>query len=374
MPTKKSKSNCSINAKCFADKIKLDENQTVHANHRVHGYRPELIDKSRVSMDVLSSKFGLKGFFNKDFWNRILNNMFGKLDQNVMQSSEVGVVPKDKKKASTAEGWRLIWKTKPVLKFYDRIRAECICLDAIENTAYKAKSSTNTALSKLSCMHFNMNQGLMGADFQNAFALACRPCINQVCGCEFLPKCLYFDVKINNSSSINHCSYTGTGAGRPTGGPCFNVALDTLFYEEDVNLNEVAVYADDSQIRCDYNFQNVNNLLNVFKNGYNFGLKVHLTGKKSPTFLPRKGYSLIDLPKEVRIVQSTAFLGLECCISEDGYFIAQCTKKVLQRLHFLLYSLGSGLKLAYYGCSSKEQNMTFKSASQSISAMVESRI
>jgi hypothetical protein len=57
-----------------------------------------------------------------------------------------------------------------------------------------------------------------GADFKNAFAHACRTCINQVFGCEFLPKFLYLDVKVNNSSSDNHCSYTGTGAGRPSGG------------------------------------------------------------------------------------------------------------------------------------------------------------
>ncbi len=372
MPNKLNTNVCNVPASKFANKIISDEKQILHCNHRLHKIRPDLIDKSKVNLNALSTKFGYKAFYNEEFWTRILNNMFGVLDNNVPEIAEVGVVVKDKKKLSDVSGWRLIWKTKVVLKHYDAIRASCIRLDLIENSAYKAKSSTNTALSKLSCMHFDENQGLFGADFANAFALACRPCLNRILGVDYLPKCLYFDVKIGSSSSIEYQSVTGTGAGRPSGGPAFNVCLDTLFNEENADKNEMAIYADDSLIRCNYTPSDVNKILDVFKNGSHFGLNVHLNGKKSPTFMARQNSSLVNLPKEVRIVKSTAFLGLECGISANGHFVAQCTTKVLQRLHFLLYSLGTGLKLAYYGASIEEQTEIFKSASPSIAAMVES--
>jgi len=136
MPSKRDTQKYHLSAKLFAEKIINNEKGCCHSNHGFHDKRLDLLkDKSLINLDNLKHKFNQ--YYNRNFWERIKDNLFTQLDTNINYYSQVDVVVKDKAKLSELSGWRLIWKTAPIPKFYDLIKSECIDNKFIENHAYK---------------------------------------------------------------------------------------------------------------------------------------------------------------------------------------------------------------------------------------------
>ena len=290
-----------------------------------------------------------------------------------MHYSSVEVVSKDSKKREKVDGWRLIWKSSPLIKFYDLIRSKCIKPESIDNAAYKRNSSVHVALGSLFSRYYPENVGLLGVDYKDAFGLACRQCLNQVLGVNFMPDLINFDIFVNKSSSCDLVSYIGTGAGRPSGGTGFTILLDSLFKQSDLVMSDVALYADDSQVVTKLCNNEISKLLNIFSQGSQYGLQVHMTGKKAPTLLVNRKskFSAIDLVSTVHVVR---FLGLNLKIGDNGLLYAIVNASELQKLNFLAFSLNSTLKIAYSDASCSEFKSMFALASQSIDALIESRI
>ena len=67
----------------------------------------------------------------------------------ILHYSSVEVVVKDRDSLDTLDGWRTIWKTPRILKYYDSLKAESIQNDELENSAYCSGRSCMRALAKI---------------------------------------------------------------------------------------------------------------------------------------------------------------------------------------------------------------------------------
>ena len=372
-PSKKSSMACALHPKQFTKKILKDEMNDVHSLHKPHLTRPEILKKS-VCVDSIANKFRPSILYNNRFWQRIADNMFTDRDTDVNQYSMVEVVTKDAKKSLEVDGWRIIWKSPLTTKFYDLIRSQFISTEVFENAAYTGGASTQVTLSKIFSMDFGRNEGLFGADFANAFASACRNCLNEIVDAPILPKEINFDVFVGDNSDCGYISHWGTGAGRPSGGPAFNAILDSHFRESKTDLDCLAAYADDSQAKTSIDKVSIQCLLDKFVEAKHFGLQVHLKGTKGPTLLVRKKHvGHLDIPSTVTVVNVIKFLGIDISIGPLTSLIGSFPEAVIQNLYFHARTLGTGLRLARLNASTNEWLMVFKLASRSVAALIESR-
>ena len=47
-------------------------------------------------------------------------------------------------------------------------------------------------------------------------------------------------MKLDGDFSVDNCnSFYGSGAGRPSGGPCFNAVLDSAFHEAEIEFSDI---------------------------------------------------------------------------------------------------------------------------------------
>jgi len=300
--------------------------------------------------------------------------MFGPLDQSVHQFSKASVVVKDSSQPSLPSSWRIIWKSAPIVKHYDLIRALYIDSTQLNNAAYKKESSTMVTLAKIFSKKFPNGTCLVGADFMDAFASACRHCVNNLLQCNMLPEKLEFKFQSNNS--ISQCCYSqvGTLAGRPTGGPCFNTLIDTLFKGSNISSSRVAAYADDSQIFCKLDKNSILDVLNVFLSAKQFGLRVHTLGKKAPTVLVNKSHLNVTIPDPFLLVDSVKFLGIFISISDSGDLVGELPAKTCRNLFFLVHQLNLALSLAISGANNQEYKNLLKISSNSVNCLIESKI
>jgi hypothetical protein len=244
----------------------------------------------------------------------------------------------------------------------------------LENSAYTPNKSTHHALSKLFNIHFKKDECLIGVDFQNAFSMCCRKCLNLITQTNLLPNKIFYNVLVNGKASDLACSTTGSGAGRPSGGGCFNIILKSFFDKYDINFNKLAAYADDSQYLIKLSDTEIGNILEIFKSSYEFGLLPHLKGIKGPTILVNDYNRDFKSSFDVSITTSVKFLGPVLSLSSNGYLVASLPPKKFRSLFCLSFAFGSGLKLARFSSTDFEYCRIFKTASLSVSCLIESKI
>ena len=374
LPGKNCRSDCKIHPEVFASKIiNTEASSSSHSLHPKHLVRSSLISKN-FDIVPLSKKFGIKNFFNLKFWTRIRDNLYTELDNNIFEFAKVGVVLKNKDLSEKPQGWRLIWRSEPIIKFYDLLRSKTIDQSCLNNFAYKPNSSTFGALSKVSSMTFGKSEAIFAADFSSAFDVACRHCVNQITNTKLLPNLINFEVEVANQVSRTHHSLVGTGAGRPSGGGSFNILLDSLFFAADVNFQNLSAYADDSVIKVDALASSVESLVEKFKTGTQFGLSVHLSGSKAPCLLVRPDFVHILNVDNVSVVKETKFLGIMLQFDKNGSVVGKICNSVYRKLNFLVHSLTSGFKTAIYESDHKEFVNILKMCSIVIANLIESRI
>ena len=390
---KKQLVKCKLSPEDFKNDILADENETNHQNHNPplgacsHLARPLLGSDLDKAVKKVKKKWLDHGGFSTSFWLGIGSKMMSEEDKGVYSFSNVEPVEKDRSKPDEKKGWRLVWKaTSLVEKIYDCLRSMLIDSSALNNDAYCAFRSTQRTLAKVSCWTVTKESALLGCDFANAFGNACRSCANQLLGFEFLNPKINFEVTTEIGSSNPAISTMGTGAGRATGGPGFNVLFHHHFTTHSATKeiqDWVAPFADDSQIKVKLIAAAILALIKAFEEANSLGLKVHRRGAKGPALLVHKG--MVEEAgrmlsegevEDVNVVESVKFLGVDIHIcTKNNIMVGRFPIKVTRKLNFLVIELGRNIKLAKYTCNTREKlNDVFNSASNSIASTVESRM
>jgi len=190
----------------------------------------------------------------------------------------------------------------------------------------------------------------------------------------YLPKSIGFDVVVNGESVVGCSSVVGSGAGRPSGGPVFNLILDSAFKEFGIVDGLMTAYADDSMVKIELCDESVLFYLQAFEHASNFGLQMHKDGPKGPTILVSKKSTKFKPPNSVTCVRSVKYLGLDLSFDKNFQLYASLPSKTFRNMMFLVHQLGTGLRLAYFGSSNHDSFNVFMSVSRSISSLIESRI
>ena len=283
----------------------------------------------------------------------------------------------------------MVWKTPNIVeKSYDLAKAMHVKSAEMRNDAYCPGRSTQRTLSKLCSWKIDPETGLLGVDFENAFGLCCRECANTLAGVTLVADEIEYVVRVNGVESAVQCSRAGTGAGRPTGGPAFNITFEHILDgipSDMVKRGDMSPFADDSQMKTALVLEYIRDILIKFESGSDVGLSPHLGGPKGPCLLIREidralaeriAEGVRDIA-ELKISTEIIFLGVNVYIDcEHGVSVTSLTSKSKQMLAFFSTQLVRALKLLT-SCSksnSPPDNEMLKSASRSISAFIESRI
>ena len=255
----------------------------------------------------------------------------------------------------------------------------------LTNDAYCPFRSTQRTLAKVSCWLISRESGLLGCDFANAFGNACRPCVNQLLGFEFLNPTINFSVNTAIGSSETAISTMGTGAGRATGGPGFNVLFNHHLTTHPVTkkmLDWLAPFADDSEFLVKLKAEIIRAIIQSFEQAESLGLKVHRTGSKGPTLLVHEDGQeeakkmLVDGDiEDVNVVSEVKFLGIDIHIcTKNNVMVGKLPVKVIRKLNYLVIELGRNYKLSQLTCNSTiKMNKIFRSVSNSVASLIESR-
>ena len=226
---------------------------------------------------------------------------------------------------------------------------------------------------------------LLGCDYKIAFGLACRPCANQLLGTEFLNPKIEFQVNTAAGSSQTAVSITGTGAGRATGGPGFNIIFNhqisthpDLKHRNSTN----APFADDSMVKSAINANLIETIIEAFKDGKKYGLYMHETGKKGPTMLvkPSQVSEVSSLMLDggivdINVVDEVKFLGVNIKIcSKNNIMTANMTSSAIKKMNFFVSELNKTYRLVNYSPSPNAPTSAFLAASFAIASTIESRI
>ena len=386
---------CKLDPEGFKTDILDDEKLIDHSKHLDtpfglwrHLIQPLDEEETETAITKLKSKWQFSGGFSEKFWRYTASRLLTEKDTGVHSYSYVETVIKDKSAADTRKGWRLVWKASSLHeKLYDLLRSMLVRSEQLLNDAYCAKRSTQRALAKVSCWDINDSHGLLGCDYKNAFGLACRPCANELLGFEFLNSRIEFRVNTAAGSSESGASITGTGAGRATGGPGFNIIfnhhINTHPFLKQL-LNILAPFADDSQVKTPIHPPSVRQVTEAFKDGKKYGLFMHETGKKGPTFLVKKEQveSVTGLflsegfdANEINIVKTVKFLGVDIKIcSKKNIMVANMTSSAVKKMNFFVSELNKTYRLANYSMLPTATDDTFLASSFAIASTIESRI
>jgi len=192
-------------------------------------------------------------------------------------------------------------------------------------------------------------------------------------GVNYLPDKIEFTVKVGEKISEPHISHFGTGAGRPSGGPAFNCLLDSHFHEKGLDVSLMSAFADDSQVKTCTDRSSLLRLLGIFLSAQDVGLKIHTEGQKAPSILTHSSVKL-QPPKPIIQTYSTTFLGVDIYLSSLESLGAKVPSATIQKMFFLVNSLGNGLHLARLNASIKERMDVFKNVSNSVACLLENRI
>ena len=380
---------CEIAPEKFDEQIQKDEKLNNHENHPKRSKREGiLLPKSKVIAKgvnkKMKSRWRDKSSFVDGFWNYISNNVFTPVDKGVMTYNSVELVPKNMKIKDDVKGWRMVWKTpNQTEKTYDFIKSLHVNTDSLSNDAYCTQRSTQRALTKMYCNEVNDDEGFFGIDYKNAFAQACRSCVNDIVGDQLLNPVIHYSVNVSGKESDLKQSLNGTGAGRATGGPGFNICFDDVLNRLPKKIKDnAAPYADDSQIKVNYKNETMETIINTFKEAEDIGLLMHTEGDKRPTLLVKeKGLDdVINNISErfgdlVKVTKKMTFLGLDHSLDNKSRLTSTLTGKNKKLLSFLAKEMARAMKI----CDTNSINIhaesdLFKRASQSVASFTESRI
>ena len=181
-----------------------------------------------------------------------------------------------------------------------------------------------------------------------------------------------------------HVSTVGTGAGRATGGPCFNFVADHVsskIVDEDVEKKDLAEYADDGEILLPAEPRIVKRVLNCFEGAVDVGLTVHPhPTPKGPQFLLDACDPIMvnpipqeeDLSDLVNVVDRMVFLGLEQTI-QDEKSVFHIKPSIFSKMYFYARELIRGLKIICFDADEIDWH-AWVSISQAIASFIENRI
>ena len=383
--------SCEVQPEEFFESILKDEAETNAGDLPVEiprGAMADLIkplEGERLEMAVKKAKAKwIGGGFSTKFWNHIAGKLFTEKDRGVYSFAKVGTVIKDKTNYDEAKAWRMVWKASSISeKIYDLLRACSIDSKQLNNDAYCPDRSTQGTLSKASSWSMSDERAALGCDFRNAFGLANRSMVNELLGLDFLKPEIEFQVSTGAGKSKVGISRAGTGAGRPTGGPGFNILFEYHLKTHPTTKDaedEVAPFADDSEIDVERKPGPIKAYIESFEDASKFGLHVHRHGKKGPTLLVRKGLedetrTMLDENNIVSIIVTceTKFLGLMIHICPKyKIIVARFPASILSKLSFFVMELGRNFRVLQR-CSTDVREI-FKSLSNAVASLIESRI
>jgi hypothetical protein len=381
---------CKIDPERFAAKILADEKRNDHAKHPKREKMVEImLPKDQVVtqklLDKLKSKWIDKAMFSEPFWRYISNGTFTEQDRGVYTYNSVETVVKDKSCPAEMKGWRLVWKTPSTSeKTLDLIRACHVNTKLLNNDAYCQDRSTQRTLAQIFSWYIGNNEGLFGIDFVNAFAEVCRSCANTLFGHNLVSEEIEFSCATTAGRSANYISINGSGAGRATGGPAFNICFQQIVdkLSKTIDKNNICPYADDSQIKIKLVSELINKVVQCFKDAHKIGLQVHSSGKKGPTLLVSKKANvpkgLLDklVGVQVEIKEEITFLGIDISIDQKSrYLKATLTKKSKQLLGFYVNEMARTIWTYNNKNPIVNQNTDiFDKISQAIASFLESRM
>lgn len=334
-------------------------------------------------------KWHQKGTFSEKFWRHIASKIGSESDFGVFTFSNVETVLKKVEKCDTTKGWRLVWKASSLCeKLYDLLKAMSMEISELNNDAYCVNRSTQKTLAKVCAWPVSENEVLLGCDYQNAFALACRPCINELLDCDYLNPEIHFQVVTDAGVSVLEVSVTGSGAGRATGGPGFNLLFNHHITENLVLKairDKMAEFADDSQAKIKRAREAIKQVILAFMEGSRYGLFMHCVGDKGPTVLTRKSDienldNLLNVPKlvpgvQINVVGEVKFLGVQIKICADfNCVVASLTSEVTKTLSFFISELNRNVRILSSNTNYSSLTKQFEAFSFAVSSTIESRI
>ena len=387
---------CKLDANDFLDSIMDDEKRTDHSTHQkldpIWSELAEPLRGKRLRKAVLKakSKWNMKVGFSEKFWSYIGLKLMSSSDYGVYSFAMVEPVAKDMSKPELLKSWRLVWKgPTPCEKIYDLMKSHLIISEKLINDAYCPNRSTQKALTKVSCWDVSRSDGLLGCDYMNAFGNACRSCVNNLLGFEFLNPKIHFEVNTSLNSSAKAVSITGTGAGRATGGPGFNIALHhKLMTDEELReiIRLIAPFADDSQVKVLIDKIKILLMIGAFERGSELGLLMHRQGKKGPTLLVHKDKveEVTELFRDVNedpekcdlnVVTAVKFLGgeIHLCAKKE-IMVARLASNTIKLLSFYVTELSRSVRLFQFEKDKRLLDKSFESMSQATASLIESRI
>ena len=360
-------SKANVQVGCMADVIKPLEGQRLY----------DAVKKAKA-------KWIARGGFSAKFWTYIGSKLFSEKDTGVYSFANVGTVIKDKSNYTEAKAWRMVWKASSLCeKLYDLLRACAVDSGQLNNDAYCIDRSTQRTLTTISTWDMPDERAALGCDFQNAFGLANRETVNELVGFDFVNPKIEFQISTRAGQSEIGVSTAGTGAGRPTGGPAFNILFEHHLSTNPTTKDEkdnIAPFADDSEMRVAREAAVIARFVKSFEEAGKFGLRVHRTGKKGPTLLVREGLveetiTMLDEfgLKDIIVAGEVKFLGLMIHICPNNFIIvARFPGSVISKLTFFVTELGRNFRALQ---NSKADVMkTFKSLSNAVASLIESRI
>lgn len=388
---------CNLNPDDFKNDILADELRVDHTAHDSEKYRGRWrnllrrfdLNKTEAVMSKLKLKWHVKQTFCEKFWRFIAMKIGSADDYGVYTFSFVETVLKKPNLTNQTKGWRMVWKASSQFeKMYDLLKALSMDVSQFNNDAYCADRSTQKALTKVCSWNVPKDHVVLGCDYQNAFGMVCRPCINTLLDTEFIDPEMHFQVATSAGVSEPEVSRTGSGAGKAKGGPGFNLIFN---HHLDTNISlakmgsKIAPYADDSQVLVERCREKIKVIIEAFMEGEKYGLFMHKIGDKGPTILTRPN-DINDLDLylnekpivegvHINVVDHVKFLGVEIKICADfSCVVASLTTDAIRTLSFFVTELNRNVKMLSNSTNKIYLNQQFYAFSFAVSSTIESRI
>ena len=386
LATKNKSIACDLDPEGFREKILVDESLVDHSQHTTKTPLEGIIKETdEVDVEDIAGKlrknFITKHHFSKKLWSIMAALAFTPYDRGYIPMLKVETVVKDKDALDTIKGWRLVWKSTSIPeKCFDSIKTSWLHSTKIPNNAYTEHRSCLKCLAQVASWCIPRGKAIAGVDFRNAFAECCRECTNEILGTEVIPKNIEFFVCTSHSETETSISTVGTGAGRATGGPTFNIAANTvrqnLESNADITSDEMADYADDAEILIDAEPSKIQSVLNCYEDATDVGLTYHPhPSAKGPQVLVHKE-DYDDLKSTLgdlaNVCTTISFLGLDQSL-ESSRTVFHVKPKIFSKLAFYSRELIRGLNVACFDSDTIDAS-TWKSAAESVASFIENRI
>ena len=386
LATKNNSVACDLDPEGFREKIVNDEALVDHTLHSRKQPLEGIIKKTEeVNTDEVASKlrknFLTKHHYSKKLWSIMAALAFTPYDRGYRPILKVETVVKDKDALDTIKGWRLVWKSTSIPeKCFDSIKTSWLHSTKIPNNAYTEHRSCLKCLAQVASWCVPRGKAIAGVDFRNAFAECCRECTNDILGTEVIPKNIDFFVCTSHSETDTFTSTVGTGAGRATGGPTFNITANTvrqnLESKANVETDELADYADDAEIIIDATPEKMQSVLDCYEDASDVGLTYHPhPSSKGPQVLVHKeDYDdlKITLGNLANVCTTISFLGLDQSL-EGSRTVFHVKPKIFSKLAFYSRELIRGLNVACFDSDTIDSS-TWKAAAESVASFIENRI